>query len=150
MTREQPELWTCPNCGERFTTAHQWHSCGTFSIEELFRRSDPSVLDLYERFRRIVEECGPVRVIPQKSRVAFQVRMRFAALMPQKRALKGHLVLGKRCESSCFERIVTFSPRSHVHIFKLASEADLNDEFRRWVRDAYKVGCQEHLVGGAK
>jgi Domain of unknown function (DUF5655) len=103
------------------------------------------VRHLYDRFLEIVRECGPVTVIPQKTRVALQVRMRFAALMPQKDALKGHLVLARRCPSPRFEKIETYSPRNHVHVFRLRSAEDLDKRFQALIGEAYKVGRQEHL-----
>ena len=138
-------LWRCPECGERFTTRNQSHSCGSFDLDALFTRCDPVVRQLYERFVGIVKACGPARVIPQKTRIALQVRMRFAALMPQKAALKGHLVLARRREDARFLRIDSYSRRSHVHVFRLRSEQDLDDTFCSFIAEAYEVGRQEHL-----
>jgi hypothetical protein len=138
-------LWTCPACGERFTSRNQWHSCGSFPLNEIFSGCDPKVRKLYDRFLALLKEVGPVRVIPQKSRVAFQVRMRFAAVTPQKTALKGHLVLAERHESPCFVKIETLAPRSHLHVFRLAREEDLGKDLRRFLRESYRVGRQEHL-----
>lgn len=143
---DKPALWTCPACGERFTTKNQWHSCGRFDLDALFSTCEPGVRRLYDAFLAAAEACGPVTVIPQKSRIALQVRMRFAALMPQKRALKGHLVLARRAESPLFEKVETFSPRNHIHVFRLESERQLDAAFRRLVAEAYAVGCQEHLA----
>lgn len=81
---------------------------------------------LYDRFIGVVEESGLVTVIPQKTRIALQVRMRFAALMPQKATLKGQLVLLRRFPSSRIEKIKTYSSRKHVHVFRL----HLEDEWR--------------------
>jgi hypothetical protein len=100
---------------------------------------------LYDRFVQIARESGPVTVIPQKTRIALQVRMRFAALMPQKDAMKGHLVLARRCASERFEKIETYSPRNHVHVFRLRSVDDFDEHFRGFISEAYKVGKQEHL-----
>lgn len=69
----------------------------------------------------------------------------FAALMPQRDALKGHLVLARRCPSPCFERVETYSPRNHLHVFRLRAEDDLHAIFRGFVSEAYSVGRQEHL-----
>lgn len=129
-------------CGERFTTRNQWHSCGHFRLDEHFARRPPLIRELYDRFVDVVRECGEVRVIPQKTRIAFQVRMRFAALMPQNQALKGHLVLSRRQEDSCFVKVETYSPRSHVHVFRLESLHDFTDLFEERIRDAYRVGAQ--------
>jgi hypothetical protein len=137
------DLWPCPRCGAEFTTPNQWHSCGRFDLDALFVRSAPAVRRLYERFLEVVRACGPVTVIPQRSRIALQVRMRFAAVMPQAAALKGHLILSERVPAACFERIDSLSPRHHVHVFRLASPRDLTPELRRLVRRAYRVGAQE-------
>ena len=117
-----------------------------FELDALFARSDPRVRRIFDRFVDVVEKLGPVTVIPQKSRIALQVRMRFAALMPQKSALKGHLVLAGRNESSRFERIESYSPRNHVHVFRLTAEEDIDREFCALIADAYTVGRQEHLT----
>jgi hypothetical protein len=115
----------------------------------LFAGSAPQVRTLYGKFVRLIRSQGPVTVIPQKTRVAFQVRMRFAALTPLRACLKGHLVLGSRHEASCFERVESLSPRNHVHHFRLESEEQLTPGFAQWVRQAYKVGRQDHLRAGA-
>jgi hypothetical protein len=141
----KPSLWQCPKCGERFTTRNQAHSCGTFDLDALFAGSEPVVRQLYDRFVRVVRSCGPVRVIPQKTRIAFQVRMRFAALVPQKSALRGHLVLAQRYPSARFSKIETLSPHCHVHAFRLRSESDFDRPFCDLIGAAYRVGRQEHL-----
>ena len=71
--------------------------------------------------------------------------MRFAALMPQKDTLKGHLVPARRCPSDRFEKVETYSPRNHVHVFRLRSEDDFDEHFRARISEAYNVGRQEHL-----
>ena len=142
---ELPDLWSCSRCGAEFTTANQWHSCGVFSLEEHFCRSEPAVRPLYDRLLALAEACGPVTVIPQRSRIVFQVRMRFLALTVQKRGLKGHLILARRAEAPCFSRIESFSPRNHRHEFLLSSEEQLTEEFAELVREAYAVGEQRHV-----
>ena len=135
-------LWTCPRCGHRFTTRNAWHSCGIVPIGSLFTRCEPHVRALFNRLVEIAEGFGPVTVIPQKTRIVLQVRMRFAAAMPQKSALKGHLVLSRHCEHPRFTKIESLSPRSHVHAFRLQSAAELDARFLRLVGEAYLVGCQ--------
>jgi len=138
-------LWRCSRCGARFTTRNQQHSCGVFDIDALFAGRDPIVRRLFDRFVEVARASGPLTVVPQRSRIALQVRMRFAALMPQKSALRGHLVLARRCRSARFQRIDTYSPRNHVHVFRLTSDKDFDDDFCRLIAEACKVGRQEHL-----
>ena len=100
---------------------------------------------MFDRVVALIEALGPVRVLPEKTRIAFQVRMSFAQITPRKRWLDGHIVLARRLESSRFRRIETFSPRNHLHAFRLTDATDLDDEFRSWLSEAYAVGEQKHL-----
>ena len=58
MPRSQHPVWTCPRCGARLVTKNLWHSCGHFTLEALFGRSDPSVLNLARRFIEILSTLG--------------------------------------------------------------------------------------------
>ena len=100
---------------------------------------------LYDAVLQHVRLCGPVIVLPEKTRVAFQVRMSFAQVTPRRQWLDGHIVLARRLEHPRFRRIETFSARNHVHHFRLSALADVDDDFEAWVREAYAVGQQRHL-----
>ena len=84
-------------------------------------------------------------MLPEKTRIAFQVRMSFAQVTPRTGWLDGHVVLARRLEHPRFRRIDTISPRNHVHHFRLFGAADVDEEFAAWLREAYAVGNQEHL-----
>ena len=71
--------------------------------------------------------------------------MSFAQITPRRRWLDGHIVLARRLESPRFRRIETFSPRNHLHAFRLTGTSDLDAEFEKWLIEAYAVGRQEHL-----
>jgi hypothetical protein len=85
-------------------------------------------------------------MIPQKTRVVFQVRMRFAGAMPRKSHLICHFILPRRIESSRFQKIETFSPRCHAHSIRISEEAELDAEVARWLKEAYEVGEQKHWL----
>jgi hypothetical protein len=92
---------------------------------------------------------GPFRVLPQKTRIAFRVRMSFAQVTPRRAWLDGHVVLARRLENPRFRRIETFSPRNHLHAFRLVTLGDVDAEFRGWLAEAYLVGEQRHLKAPA-
>jgi hypothetical protein len=71
--------------------------------------------------------------------------MSFAAFVPRRRWLNGHLVLARHIDSPRFLRIQELSPRNVVHAFRLTSPADVDAEFVTWLAEAYRVGAQEHL-----
>ena len=100
---------------------------------------------LFDKVRRVVESVGPVRVLPEKSRIAFQVRMSFAQITVRRNWLDGHVVLARRLNEERFRDIQTISARNHVHTFRIQDGEDIDDRFRSWIEEAYQVGAQKHL-----
>jgi hypothetical protein len=73
------------------------------------------------------------------------VRAPLVRVTPRRQWLDGHIVLARRFEPSRFRRIETFSPRNHVHHFRLNALTDIDEDFDIWLREAYAVGQQRHL-----
>jgi hypothetical protein len=139
-------LWTCPACGRTFARPNQTHTCAALRpLGEHFTGCAPVVRETFDAVLAAVRACGPVEVLPERTRIAFHVRMSFAALMPKRRWLDGHLVLARRVDSPRFHRIETYSPRNVLHGFRLTAPADVDAEFAALLAEAYRVGAQEHL-----
>jgi endogenous inhibitor of DNA gyrase (YacG/DUF329 family) len=145
MDSRRKKLWQCATCGRHFANKNQFHFCSDVPLDAHFEGKPPKTRHLFEAFLEAVRSHGPVLVLPEKTRIAFQVRMSFAALMTRRGYLRGHLVLAERQEKSCFCKVETISPRNHVHSFELRDAAQLQGELGEWIREAYRVGCQEHL-----
>jgi RimJ/RimL family protein N-acetyltransferase len=139
-------MWTCPACGRRFANRNQTHACGRFALEPLLKGRSPEVVGEFERFRDEVLRCGPAAVVPERTRIAFQTRMSFAAVVPRARWLDGHVVLAKRLRSKRFHGVRTFSPRNVLHTFRLTGPEEVDDEVSSWITQAYLVGLQRHLA----
>jgi hypothetical protein len=147
--RADRPLWTCPGCGRTFANRNQTHTCAPpRSLDDHFAGVEAHVRTTFDRVRAAVEALGPVTVLPEKTRIAFQVRMSFAAVTPRRRWLDAHVVLARRLDSSRFRRIDVYSPRNVVHAFRLASPDEVDDEVRAWFTEAYRVGEQRHLTVG--
>jgi endogenous inhibitor of DNA gyrase (YacG/DUF329 family) len=138
-------LWKCPTCGRSFANRNQSHFCSEVRLEDHFAGREPQVVATFHRLREVAQRSGPVKVLPEKTRIAFQVRMSFAAFMLRRRWVDGHVVLARRLESSRFRRVDVISPRNQVHVFRLHEPADVDDEVERWLAEAYLVGEQRHL-----
>jgi Domain of unknown function (DUF5655) len=139
-------MWTCPACGRSFANPNQSHTCAPLGdLDRHFARTAPQVRATFDRVLAVVSELGPVAVLPEKTRIALHVRMSFAAFMPRRSWLSGHLVLARRIDSPRFPRVETLSPQNVVHNFRLTSPADVDEQFAAWLAEAYRVGAQEHL-----
>jgi Domain of unknown function (DUF5655) len=138
-------MWICPSCGRSFANRRQSHACGWYELDALFARSDPSVRATFDRLVEVTETIGPMQVLPEKTRVAFHVRMSFAAFTPRSRWLDGHVVLARVRSDARFRVIQTFSARNHLHAFRLRAPEEVDDEVVSWLAEAYTVGAQRHL-----
>ena len=141
----QAALWHCKKCGRDFANRNQSHACGRYDLKHHFQGKRPEIRALFDEVVAAVRALGPVRVLPEKTRIAFQVRMSFAQVTPRAHWLDGHLVLARRLEHPRFRRIQTISPRNHVHFFRLTAPGEIDAEFRAWLAEAYAVGEQRHL-----
>jgi len=144
MGRARASLWVCESCGRAFANRNQSHACGRWTLDRHFAGKPAVVLEIYDRFLKMVEEFGPVTVLPEKTRIAFQVRMSFAQLTIRRHWVLGHLVLAQRVESALFTKVESFSPRNHAHHFRLDGQEQV-ETLKPYVREAYAVGRQEHL-----
>lgn len=93
----------------------------------------------------MVRACGPVRIIPQKTGIAFQARVRFVGVFPRKKYLLCGLWLARRHDHPRFRKILNPAPRCYLHELRLDSQKELDREARGWIREAYAVGEQKHL-----
>jgi hypothetical protein len=140
-------MWTCPRCGRSFANRNQSHACATtLDLDHHLAGKDPEVVAIFRLLVALAERNGPVTVLPEKTRIAFQVRMSFAAFTLRRHWVDGHVVLARRLASPRFRKVETFSPRNHLHQFRLERLEEVDEEVAAWLAEAYRVGEQRHLA----
>ena len=116
------------------------------TLDQFFSGQDES-RRIFEAVRRAVEASGPVELRVGKSQVSFRRRKTFAwAWMPGQylRGKTAPLVLTLsfpgRNVSPRWKEIVEPTPGRFAHHLELPSVADVDDEVRGWLRDAWEAG----------
>jgi hypothetical protein len=138
-------LWRCRKCGRRFANRNQTHTCAALhDLDHHFDGRDPIVRELFDLVVTAVHSIGPVTILPEKTRIAFQVRMSFAQVTPRKRWLDGHVVLARRLSTLGFEDRDVLAAESPARI-PPERPGDVDATFVAWMREAYAVGAQRHL-----
>ena len=124
-----------------------WHSCGKFTLEALFAKSRPGVLDIARSYVRMLQSIGDVQIIPQKTRLVCVARVRFAGLYPRKDGFLAAFALHRWIHSPRIVKTHDYGPRWRAHYVEVRSEDDLDDELRVWLQEAYDtVGVQSDLA----
>jgi hypothetical protein len=140
-------LWICPHCGARLVSRNLWHSCGQFTLEDLFANSAPGVLDLAREYVSLLHSLGDVQVIPQKTRLVCVARVRFAGLSPRKRGFVANFALHRWLASPRIVKTVDYGPRWRAHFVRVQLSGDIDEELRAWLQESHDVvGLQTDLA----
>jgi hypothetical protein len=76
-------MWACPRCGRSFASRNQAHACAApGDLDQYFIRAAPGVRATFDAVLAAVSVPGPVQVLAEKTRIAWQVRLSFAAFPP--------------------------------------------------------------------
>jgi hypothetical protein len=139
-------VWTCPACGARLITRNLWHSCGTFTLENLFAGAGAGVLDLARDYVSILQSLGDVQIIPQKTRLVCVARVRFAGLYPRKTGFRAAFALRRWLRHPRIVKRDDYGPRWRGHFVDIRSADDLDHELRAWLQESHDtVGVQDDL-----
>jgi hypothetical protein len=122
----RPPLWRCPRCGHGFVGVNMAHSCVTVPLDELFARSTPDARAAFDAYVALIERCGPVEVIGQKTRIVIMARVHFAGATVLRDSVRLNIALTRQIQAPWLERIETYlGGRWNAHRFRVSSPADL-------------------------
>jgi hypothetical protein len=143
------DLWTCPDCGHRFVGVNMAHSCVTVPLDALFAKSTPAARAAFDAYVALIERCGPIEVIGQKTRIVIMGRVRFAGATVLRDRVRLNIALTRQIDAPWVERIETFmNGRWNAHRFVARSPADLDaiPELSSLVCEGYRdLGMQGAL-----
>jgi len=139
-------MWRCPRCRRTFANRNQSHACGRSTLAAHFLGKPKETRAIFDALLAAAKQNGPVTILPEKTRIAFHVRMSFAAFVIRRNWVDGHVILARRFEHPRFRRIETFSPRNHLHAFRFGNVDEIDAEVAAWFAEAYRVGEQRHLA----
>jgi hypothetical protein len=57
-------------------------------------------------------------------------------------------LLARQINNPRFTRVETFSPSNVLHVFRLNSQTEVDEELIGWLAEADDVGTQRHVGGG--
>jgi hypothetical protein len=128
----------CPRCEREFDRARQAHVClpGN-SVAETFAGSRAWQRPICDAVIAHVESIGPVHVDAVGVGVFLKHQSKFAELRPMARALSLALVLPRPVEDDRFTRRLAGSAHRFWHFLRLRGVADLDEQVRAWLDEAY-------------
>lgn len=122
-------------------------------LDDHFRGKPPDIRKLFDAWRAYVEQFGEFTVLPQKTRICFQTRVRFAGAIIRRSFVQCSFWLTHRVANlpEMFKPIEFIPPRYHVYRFHLTDVRQLRTPgLRAMVRAAYDLGWQRQTTRTAQ
>lgn len=125
----------CPECEREFAVPGQGHFClpGTTvdgAIPPRFRATFAAIV-------AAVEEVGPVHLDAVSVGVFLKADRKLAEVRPMARALSLNLFLPREVDSPRIARTMRTSQERVLHMVRLTDPAQVDDEVRAWIAEAY-------------
>ena len=115
-------------------------------MDHLLGKPERSVA-LYRAFVGLIAACGDYTVSPRKTTITFKgTRRGFAGARTDNQGLVGYLDLQREVADPRIRSVSPYTKRLFVHHYRIRDQAELDDEFAAWVREAYAVGQGAHLA----
>ena len=132
--------WICPACDREFALAHQSHVCVPgCTVDESFAGRPPVQRAIYDALITHLKTIGPVHEDAVKVGVFLKHERKLAEVRPMAKSLSLELILERKIDHPRFFRYVKISSDRIVHVLRLTSVDDVDDEVKQWLTEAYVV-----------
>lgn len=133
-----PAGWRCPDCGRRFRHRTREHSCSLTSLGTHLQRTSPQVRDAFQAIERILEDLGPVHIVPLKTMIVFSTTTSFGGVRFAKARLDLGFFLTHHLRHDRIFKVERLSPHKFAHHVHVSAAAQVDSEIGHWLREAYQ------------
>ncbi len=143
------DMWTCPECAQKFLYENQYHSCNDRTVDSFFEGKSDYIIELFRYFIQEYQKLGGFVLHPAKSRIAFAAKIRFGYIARVgKDFIDVALTFSKPYHDNlCFYRIGEVpGGKIFQHYMRLKHKEDINDEVRKYMRMALQSGNKEEIT----
>jgi len=131
--------WTCQECGRVFARNKQAHSCKSYSLDPLFRRSKPGIRVLYDHLIESVSEFGQLDIRVGPYNISIRSISTFMSVIPEKDHLTIGFIRGEALDEFPVHQAYQQSSKRWSNHVKIESEDEIDEQLITWLRDAYNI-----------
>ena len=130
--------WICPRCDREFGRTRQAHICVPgCTVEQCFAGRPPVQREIYDRLIEHVVSLGDVHIDAVVVGVFVKSDRTVAEIRPKARSLELWLNLPHALDHPRVSRALKASQGRIASLVKLVIAADVDDQVREWLTDAY-------------
>lgn len=137
--------WTCPQCEREFGRANAAHVCVPgCSVDATFLGRPAVQREIYAELIDHVRRQGPVHEDAVRVGVFLKADRKLAEVRPKSRWLSLEFELPRALAHPRIVRRIAVTQERFVHVVRLSSVEDVDDEVRNWLSEAYHAAVGRH------
>jgi hypothetical protein len=130
--------WVCRNCDREFASANQAHVCVPgVRVNELLARHPRWVTEIYDAIIDHLRSLGPVHDDAVNVGIFLKSDRKIAEFRPRVPSVLLSLYLPYEMSDLPIAHTLPAAADRIVHLFKLTSPAQIDDQLREWLAEAY-------------
>jgi uncharacterized protein DUF5655 len=132
--------WICPRCDRQFERANQAHDCAPgITVKELLSRHPAWVREIYQEIISHLRSLGPIHEDAVDVGIFLKSDRKIAEFRPKVRSAQLSLFLPDARDNPLVLRSVRTGADRIVHIIKLTSAEEVDDELLSWLTESYDL-----------
>jgi hypothetical protein len=128
--------WTCPRCGRTFATPGQSHSHDVVELDAHFA-GRPGLRETFDQLAAALPD--DVRVEPLRTAIILAHHTTLAYVAVLRDRLRLGIFLDRALEADRVAAVARVSARKIDNVIELRTTADIDDEVRGWLAEAYAL-----------
>ena len=130
--------WTCPRCSRSFGRANRPHTClPALAVETYFAGRSPAQRRVYDAVVDHMQELDGVDIEAVSVGILIKRARTFAELRPQRSWFVLSVLLPRAVAHPRIKRTSPGGARRVAHFIDLRDAADVDDDVRAWLTEAY-------------
>jgi Domain of unknown function (DUF5655) len=130
--------WVCPNCDREFASTNQAHVCVPgVTVNDLLARYPRWMSEIYVAIMAQLNSVGPVHEDAVSVGIFLKSDRKIAEFRPRVRSLLLSLYLPYELNDPRIDRVLPAAADRVVHMIKLTSPTQVDDQLREWLTEAY-------------
>jgi len=132
--------WTCPRCGRSFGRRDQPHSCTpALDLDDWLAARPPLVREVVDATAAALADYDDVTFEATKAAVMVKRARTFAEVRPRRAGVELSFIVSRRVDDARIASTLDLTRTRIVHRLELASAAELDDQVRAWLTEAYRA-----------
>jgi hypothetical protein len=132
-------MWTCPECGRKFTRNNQSHSCIQYNLDDLLIGKDPGQVALFRELMERISIFGEMELHAGKWGITVRHLSTFLSIIIEKNHLTLVFLSGHAIDEFPVYQNYHHSTHKWSNAVKIENSEEIDDQLIGWLKEAWEL-----------